>query len=267
MKLRVIGDSHVEALSMGLRLRQQRGLPAPNTLDISFCYLGNGFHLAEPFWERRDGSLRMLREDYAASLAQATGAGGMTAERGVMYGMCMGLHTARVFRDPMWKRFVPWTVAPSGGEAPVSSGTMDRIVDDDAKYIAGFLEAMKALAIPFFVVSAPPPYRGHACMTREGLRPEVVIAVDRAYRARMLARLDAMGVPCVVPPEDARDAAGFMHPKYRIGVVEHDPHHGNAEYGLRMMGKVLRCAIECRRQLSGPRSPPPDRPGRPAGGR
>jgi hypothetical protein len=108
---------------------------------------------------------------------------------------------------------------------------------------------MKDLAIPFIVISAPPPHRGHACMTKDGLRPAVVVEVDRAYRARMLELLDLIGIPCVTPPEDAYDAMGFMHPKYRVGVVEHDPHHGNAEYGRRMVARVLRRMVEYRREL------------------
>ena len=249
MNFRIIGDSHVQALAMGLTMRKQQGLPEPKNLATSFCYLGNGFHLSEPFWERQGNSLRMLRDDYAASLAEATGSPAISAAQGTVYGLCMGLHTARVFRNPMWKDFVPWNVAPSGGETPVSSGAMDRIFDEDAKYIVGFFEEMRDLSIPFLVISAPPPYRFHSCMTEDGLRPAVVVEVDRAYRARIRKQLDLLGVPCVTPPESAYDAMGFMHPKYRIGVVEHDPHHGNADYGQRMVARIFSRMIEYRRQL------------------
>lgn len=237
MKLYVTGDSHVGALAMGRNRLTPEQLPA--TVSLAARTLGNGFYLSQPFWDAGSGALRFTRADYAEALRALTGRDSIAPQPDTVFGFCMGFHAARVYRDPLWRQFGPACLPEDERGMPVSAGALDAIFDEDQLHIVGFLAEARRIGVRCIVIASPPPHRGHPCIA-EGTSAATVIELDRAYRARAMARLDALRMPYVLPPERAYAPDGFLHPQFRAGMPDDDPHHANPAFGHAMLTRTLR---------------------------
>ncbi|MCW3477439.1 hypothetical protein [Limobrevibacterium gyesilva] len=239
VRVLMIGDSHVGALISAHRRMRRLGGSLPANIAFEFSYLGNGFHFSHSFFELHEATIRFTHPEFAANLGRDLRLDAIARQEGVVFGLSMGLHTARVFRDPQWTRHVPWDLSANLPGQPVSSDVLNAIIDQDSQYIVAFYRAMQSLEIPFFVVAAPPPYRLHNCMSLYGIAPEIIVQVDRAYRTRISGILRQAGIDCIHPPREVIGEDGFIKAEFRAGIPEDDPHHANADYGQIMMQQAF----------------------------
>jgi hypothetical protein len=234
--LYVLGDSHCGALNQGLARLDRAVLPAG--LRIAVGILGNGFYLSQPFFDSDDSAIRITRPDYADALRALTGRDSLIRDESI-YAFRIGFHAARLYRDPQWTRFVPAALSDSLPGEPLSQGALEAMIDDDQTHIFAFLAATQRLGLRALVVAAPPPHRNHPCL-KDGIPAATLAHVDRRYRERTAARLTAMQLPHVLPPDRAFAQDGFLAASFREGVPDADPHHANAAYGEAMMMRVMR---------------------------
>ena len=110
----------------------------------------------------------------------------------------------------------------------------------------GFLAALAPAGMPFLMLAPPPPIEdnGHLADSKANLIDmtdlEVVEPQLRLqfYKAQMsaLANVSArIGTPLLELPPSIRGAQGFMLPD----CMSHDPTHGNAVYGQRVLDHVI----------------------------
>lgn len=101
----LVGDSHVNALRLGAQSLAERG-ELPQT-DLRIGMLGNGKHALNEFSEVRDGRVVLTQADYAASLKRLTGDSHFLPADEASYAICLGFHSAPIFRHPLWRRYRP----------------------------------------------------------------------------------------------------------------------------------------------------------------
>ena len=86
------------------------------------------------------------------------------------------------------------------------------------------------------VVEGPRPFRHNIEVNRTG--PDLVSYIDTLYRSLTLEILNREGFGVVSVPDDALDEDGFMLETYRHRNPK-DKTHGNPEFGLLMMQRVI----------------------------
>lgn len=235
----LVGDSHVNALRLGAQSLAERG-ELPQT-DLRIGMLGNGKHALNEFSEVRDGRVVLTQADYAASLKRLTGDSHFLPADEASYAICLGFHSAPIFRHPLWRRYRPADLVTSPRtQRPVSSAALTAMVDHYNRYIYRLFERLVDASVDFFVVAAPPPRRDHRCL--EESPAEVVLAVDAFFRKRVCQRLDAWGIRYILPPAEVFDDSGFLRQEL-ANVAPRDFHHGNGQYGEMMIRAVLEPAL------------------------
>ncbi len=225
------GDSHVNALRHGAAtLESELKLRLDRPLRIGA--LGNGKHTLRPFSERTSDGVRLTQGSYVAALNLLSGSPRFLADPGITYGICLGFHSPPVFRHPMWERSVPSRLGLVHGKVPISSATLQAIVQSNNQHIYRLFESLKESNVDFFVISSPPPRRDHYCLAKT---PEdVVLEVDRAFRSSTQRHLESLGVRYAMPPPDVYDDRGFLRDEL-AQKAPNDFHHGNGEYGRKFV--------------------------------
>jgi hypothetical protein len=228
----ICGNSHVAALQRGLtKLDRSSG-------DVTIFPLGNGFYELTDFSGVKNGEVILTDPTYARNFE--TYAGQNHFDSSHIWGLCMGTHTARIYRNHMWVDSAPADMGGSGAR-PISEAVLDAIVDADQKYIKLFMSRLKSHGLKFFCISCPALRSDHPCF-KSGILPEVGAFVDSYARERFKGWLKEQRIDFVDMPRGSVDAHGFLRPRYRqlrAGKGRRDPHHANAAYGKLMMQRVF----------------------------
>src|SRR5690606_20224077 len=172
--------------------------------------------------------VRLTEPSYATALRRHTGEDAFRPKPGVTHGICLGFHSPPTFRHPMWQRHAPSSLRIEHGKIPVSSTVLEAIVLTNNLHIYDFFGALAEAGVDFFVISTPPQRRDHYCLKQTPA--EVILEVDRAFRAAVQRHLDSLGVRYVVPPAGVFDEQGFLR-EDMAQKAPNDFHHGNAGYG------------------------------------
>jgi hypothetical protein len=236
MKLVICGDSHTDALVSARAIIEKESSRAVR--DVAVGTFGNGRYLGEPFFTEHENTIRFLRDDYNANYEMLSG-GPLCRRANILHGFSMGFHTAPLFRQPMWRTFLPWRLCKNAAAGiPVSDAITVAIGDHIMRYMRAFFESLLRLKIDFFVIAAPPPRRSHLCI-QEGTAPQTVLEVDRLHRQSTAKWLAERNVAYVLPPPQSMDADGFMLPQFETTAIARDYHHGNEAYGVLMLRDIL----------------------------
>lgn len=229
MTLYICGNSHVRALRAGMQ-----AIAEEVEDEVVVFPLGTADNEAESFSAMEDGRVVLTNTRFRNKLRKNFGF--TCFEPAHRWGICLGTHNARLFRNAGWLRAAPaWLSLP--GMQPVPEAVFEQMVADDQRHIRAFLDRLLQTGVRPFVISAPWPVRHHPIMTETGVRPEIVQAVDARARALFAAWLARRGIDLVTPPPETADAEGFLRPVFAKG--GEDVYHGNARYGKIMMRKVL----------------------------
>jgi len=228
MQVVLIGDSHTHFVIPGLNAYLEKN-PIEFASRVTGRMLGNGAYMARPFFRADDDRVMFTVETYKASFASITGRDWLSRDDPNIYAISMGFHSARVYKSDVWRRYAPWSLASSYDRTPLSTATIEAISEDDNKFIFAFLSVLLDLNVKFFVISAPPPKRTHFAIRKNNIPPEIVLEVDRIYRAVTARFLDRFGIAYVLPPPSAYDGEGFMSREFNSN--PNDPHHANAAFG------------------------------------
>jgi hypothetical protein len=235
MKLVICGDSHAEVLAWA---RSIIAKDSPELVDdVAVGPFGNGRYLGEPFFNEQDGTIKFIREDYAANY-EALAGGPLRQSADIVHGFSMGFHTAPLFLHATWRSHVPWRLSSKLGMPPVSDSVVVAMADHIWRYMREFYATAIRLKIRFFVIAAPPPRRSHVCI-QQGTAPETVIEVDRIFRDSVAKWLTERGITYIVPPKATIDSEGFMLPQYEPLDAPRDYHHGNESYGVVALREIL----------------------------
>ena len=230
MTLFICGNSHVRALRAGM---QALAGQVPAT-QVTVFPLGTADNEAAPFSTIENGRVVLTNGRFRAKLYKNFG---FTSFEPVQrWGLCLGTHNARLFRNESWLRAAPaWLGLP--GMQPVPEAVFAQMVATDQQHIRAFIDQLLETGLRPFLISAPWPVRHHPIMAETGVRPEIVRAIDARARALFGAWLAERGLDLIQPPPGTADAEGFLKPEMAKG--GDDPYHGNHRYGQLMMAKVL----------------------------
>ena len=232
MRLVILGDSHTKALSDALA-----AAPPRTDIEIACKPVCSGTAFRQPIHDVAPDGVRFLDPVYRKRLAILSGSQHFVASPDMCYGLMMGFHTAGIYRHPSWATYAPSELAPKLGLRAVSSQVIGAIGLDRQRNVLAFFDALRAVGVNFFAISAPPPRRSHPCL-RQGISPATLLTVDRLARQACRDRLQQAGIPILSPPEETVDPDGFLLPSYEQK-EKGDYHHANAAYGAIMLRKAV----------------------------
>lgn len=233
MTIRICGNSHVAALKKGL---EHIGGTRP---AIDVFPLGAQRHELSEFSDV-DGAGRVVltQRDCRQHLLKFTGKTHFDTDG--LWGLCIGTHTARIYRRKFWSQNEPAPIARRGVR-PITKAAVDAVILNNQRYVRALIGRLKDAGIPCFVVSSPPPRRDNPCF-QLGTRVETVRYLDDRARSMFKGWLAERGVPFVEPPPETVDGDGFLVSRYALqkppGETP-DPHHANGDYGALMIGRIL----------------------------
>jgi hypothetical protein len=225
------GDSHLSALRRGADL-----LPDAADRDrLVFWPLGVGgalrgvVHAHDPGARRVTTTAPVWRNRvFSPETIGAVGAD-------VRLAVSLPLNTSRILREHGWKTHVPWALAAA--EFPVSDRVLDAMIDIDSRHALAMLRDLAQVWPDVVVIEAP---RFFARMARRDLlRPEVCAHVDAAYRARVGAALQGLGIPVIAQPSATVEAPGMTRAEFALEDPKDDT-HTNAAYGALALQDLLR---------------------------
>jgi hypothetical protein len=233
MKIWVIGDSHVRALRQGWERMEK----PDHEIKFGTVGMADELHTAPAFYEERHGKVYVTKEHVMQKLCSVVGQDHLQPGD-ALYGVCMGTHLPRIFRSTGWQKFAPWSVAEEVGLQPLSAATLESFFAHELQHVLGFFEALNRCRVRFFVLSGPPPRRGHKAMAERGTPRKVVIEVTKLYGEYFREQLRARAIQLIDAPDGIADDDGFLKAEYERK-LEGDESHANATYGELHMRKML----------------------------
>jgi hypothetical protein len=230
MRILITGDSHTGPLQRGLQLLTRDRPERLRGHELHVRPLGGGHLLPFPFFRERAGHLEITQPEYRRNIVRLP----LPDLAADWIGMSGPLHTARVFRHPDWTlHALPDEPAEAG--APVSWSLLGRLVEDDQRHVKDFLLSIREQGMRPFVIEGPRPFRHHPAVATTGAAK--IARIDAFYRDRMRRWLAAAHIPVVAIPEALLDTDGFMDDALRNRLDDH--HHGNADFGMRMIEQTI----------------------------
>lgn len=230
MTLYICGNSHTRALRAGAIYLEEHEGAAPMVVFP----LGTADNEAAPFSEIQNDQVVLTNERFRKKLIKFFGFSAFEPQH--RWGICLGNHNSRIFRNEGWLTSAPaWMNVK--GKTPVSEALFQRIVEEDQVYIRRFLTQLLSTGVHPFVISAPWPVRPDPENTDIHLPHDVLKALDTRARVLFSEWLADREIPIITPPVETADEDGFLKPEYAKG--GDDPCHGNHNYGVAMMRKVL----------------------------
>ena len=226
MKALITGDSHVGTLRRGQLLAGEFADSAFNKINIR--PLGGGHLLPTPFFADHGDHCEIVEASYRRQFKRFP-------PKSYEYdwiGFSGPLHTARVWRDQDWTRFVPWN--KSVRTHSVSTALLRQVISDDVKYSLQFLDVIRRTTRTF-VIESPWPFMHHPAILRNG--SELVRFLHEQYRCYVLNELENRGIPVVKIDTAWLGEDGYMQERFRHENPK-DGHHGNAEFGRLMLGRI-----------------------------
>jgi len=238
VRLRIIGNSHVRALSAA---RQQLGDELRTRFDdVEVLFVAPARFERVPFSHVEGARVRLRLRELTAGIEGPADLTSLGADD--VWGVCMGLHNVTLVREPFWDTHEPARLA-STEAAPVSAALMREIILATQRHVFDFLTNLKRAGIPGFVVASPPLHRDHPAVSLR--RPEVMLEVDRLAREEMRRFADEHDIGFVDhPPETVADD-GFLREEWYAPDRPNgrpDTSHGNAAYGALMLRRAVALA-------------------------
>lgn len=231
MTLYICGNSHTRALRAGASLlEEEEGAP-----PMVVFPLGTADNEAQPFSTIENGKVVLTNDRFRKKLKQFFDVSAI--EPDVQWGICLGNHNFRIFRNEGWLTSAPSWLGMAD-KTPVSEALFEKIVAEDQKHIRAFFEQLLETGVRPFVISAPWPLRPNAEVSGIKLSPQTLKAIDTRARVLFSEWLRARDIPIITPPVETADEDGFLKPEFAKSAD--DPYHGNTAYGRLMMRKVLR---------------------------
>jgi hypothetical protein len=236
MKIWITGNSHVVALADALNSDPEL-LPNAQAFPI-----GSGQYTQSSFSAMVSNEVVPTVEQYQRILMKVTDLPHFDAN--ARWGLVLGSNTTRIIKHMFWSESEPSAVCQKG-KRPISTATIETIIDRDQQPVLEFLDQFKTRGIEVFVISCPPFRSDHWSLNRakgkKSTSEETALYLDRMARARFTSKLEKMNVRFVTPPKDTMTEKGFLRPEYcrrdsKSG--KQDRHHANAEYGVKMLGKI-----------------------------
>lgn len=230
MTLYVCGNSHTRALRSGASYLEEHEGAAPMVVFP----LGTADNEAAPFSEIQNGQVVLINDRFRKKLKQFFGFSTFEPEH--RWGICLGNHNSRIFRNKGWLTSAPaWLNIK--GKTPISEDLFQRIVENDQVHIRRFFDQLIETGVRPFVISAPWPIRPDPELTGIKVPHDVIKAIDTRARILFSEWLAERDMSIVTPPVETADEDGFLKPEFAKG--GNDPYHGNGAYGRAMMRKVL----------------------------
>jgi hypothetical protein len=232
--LEIIGDSHIIALSEAVRhepLSSRHG-------DIRIAQMGHGYNFLEPFFAIEDDTVSFTQPPAKAIFETINPNGPSVILRNDprRFVFMFGLYPSFGFDQKHWTSHTAaiW----SRDRHFVSKSAFDVIIDETLKEPMSFFRALHDMNVRFSVASCcpvPASYQriAHKLNFADG---EIAFIYNR-FRDRATERLNAMGIVCHHPPQEAYDEHGAMHDVF---AKQPGDYHANARYGRLMLEKVLR---------------------------
>jgi hypothetical protein len=227
-QIHLTGNSHLSALKMALD-----ALGQPPGMNMKFVPLGAGGAEADEFSFRLDNKVYFKVPAYRRNMRRYSGQQYIESNE-VIWGVCQGYHTGRVYRNGMWRTYEP-AGCSVGLDQVISTAVLMEIIKADFAHIRNFLVQLKEASVRVFVISAPHPRADHYVITN-GTRREIVSYIDRLYRAYVNESLADAGIDVVLPPPETYDEDGFLKPEFAR--PKPDPHHANAAFGALMIKRI-----------------------------
>lgn len=235
MRVSIIGDSHISALSRAYEFVRAEG-SWPEGFDISFGGASAREWKTGGFIDHGDQvefTSERFRKMFGVGLVKQGKAGRRIVGLDILY------HSAPVWRNRQWLNHVPMGMTGTR----LSSNVIEQIILDDQETNLKLAAALRRMGMRIFAIEAPRPFISHLAITRGGLNPDVVAKVDGLYRGTIRAALDGLSVPTLTVPPDCFDAAGFMKPGYKSETAG-DQHHANAGFGIEMLQRMIPFLLE-----------------------
>jgi hypothetical protein len=229
MKVLIVGDSHTGVLNQARREMARAGT-LPEGIDLDIRPLAGGPTLARPFFEEIDGVAHMTEPGIKARMRRLPPEG----EAYDVIALSGPLHSVRVWRNMDWARH---RLEPTEGFAPVSAALFRRLVMDDQGPMLRLALLLQKHVRSVLVIEPPRPFRHHPSV--EALGADMVLDLDRRYRAIVREWLGAHGVGTVDVPAHCIGPDGFMKAEHRSGKAT-DPHHGSSAFGALMLDALAR---------------------------
>ncbi len=230
MTLYICGNSHARALRAGASALEQEEGADPMVVFP----LGAADNEAQPFSVVENGQVVLTNRRFRKKLKQYFGFDSFEPEH--RWGICLGNHNFRIFRNDGWVTAAPAWMGIKD-KTPISEALFERIVAEDQKHIRAFFDQLIETGVRPFVISAPWPLRPDPKVSGLNLPAPVLKAIDTRARVLFSEWLAERDITIVTPPVETADEDGFLKPEYAKG--GDDPYHGNNAYGRLMMRKVL----------------------------
>ena len=248
-RLFLVGDSHVGALVRAYRTGE---VAIPDGLAVEFCNLGGAIDLIDDFFEVRPRGVRVMSREIRAKCSKSLRAkqdpdrsflsetNFVREDAKTLFGFSVGFHTNDLLTgadDEPWSTYAPWSSSLAGERIPLSRGVLRAMARDATANSLAFLLALKERGLRLVVISAPPPTTRYPIL-KLGYQLDDLLAMDAEIRTEFAESLHANGIDYILPFEGASEG-GLLREEY-LTADERDVHHGNIEYGKKMLEHVLR---------------------------
>ena len=234
-QIRIFGDSHCATMKR-VWMPARNAAPFNRISSINMLAAATAFY--EPFFRIEAGRIRLTTPLFEGRLAGLCDENAFLIEDDSDLLISLGLHTNTFLNSQLLYQHMPYFCAPEKRHPFISTAAIASIVTHYHRHVLAFLDVLIARGQSVTVLSAPPPTRRFALLSR-GFSPASVIRLDRLAREAMMTEFARRNIAVIRPPEGTRDADGFLLEQYLIE-DEKDPHHGNMDYSREFLLKILR---------------------------
>jgi hypothetical protein len=247
-KVVIIGDSHTLAYAEAYSA-EPTAYPSPTAGGLGIAKLFAFNTALKPFYEPTpDGGLRFTKAEGRETLAQLIGREHFLPNDPNVYLLSLG-NTTIFLRAPMWKTYRPWRVAGPKHQ-PLSDAVMRELSLDFFQHVVGLFRELKAIGVNAAAVEAPQVRADEP--TTAYIDPEGILEITRLCRGALFEALEAMDVPIVRSPQEAREDSyegeqGFLRQDLWKRERGRDHHHANLDYGKIQLPRLLQRAGELAR--------------------
>ncbi len=229
MRVIITGDSHTGTLKNGKNLILQKKIWPPE-IELKIKALGNGKHLNTPFFINCGDYAQITEKLYQDRIKRLP----IASEPDAIYGLCAPFHSNRIWRSLDWTKFVPVALAKT--EIPVSDAMLKQIILSDQQYVLELIDIFIQAQKKIFIIETPRPFTHNKAF--EDIRPEVILAVDKAYRDLIRTELVERSVDIVSIPAHCIAEDGSMSSDYK-NKRKNDMNHGNELFGEIMLQEIF----------------------------